>query len=145
MLNNPLLEMAISRLDEAKQTPNKLRWDTKVEGTLFSLYIPKWRVPEPWPSSIWVKVIPRRREAGDPPNLSRNDVESDPILRQEPIVATVLWNSPHSRTDRYSPLGLEETWEIGEPYIPHSLTYGGTQRLRVIILWDITTLGHFQS
>jgi len=27
MLNNPLLEMAMTQLDEAKKRPNKVRWD----------------------------------------------------------------------------------------------------------------------
>ena len=27
MLNNHLLEMAMTQLDEAKETPNKVRWD----------------------------------------------------------------------------------------------------------------------
>ena len=59
MLKHPLLKMEMTRLDETRETPNKVRWDANVEGTVFSLYIPKWRVPEPWPYSIWVKVIPR--------------------------------------------------------------------------------------
>lgn len=138
MRNHPLLEMTMTQLEEAKETDNKLRWDAKVEETLFSLYIPKWRVPEPWPRSIWVKVLPRRQNSDDTPNLSRSEVESDSTFRQEPVITTVHWKSSHTETDRYSPVGPAETWEIGEPYIPHSLTFNGYPRLRLIILWDIT-------
>ena len=33
----------------SKQTDLKLRWDSYVDRVLFELYIPKWRVPRPWP------------------------------------------------------------------------------------------------
>lgn len=115
MRNHPLLEMAMTQLDEAKETFNKIRWDAYVGNVIFSLYIPKWRVPEPWPSSIWVKILPRRQGGDDAPNLSQNDIESNSEFKQEPIVATVSRYSSHSRTDRYSPLGPVETWEIGSP------------------------------
>ena len=52
MIDKVLIEM--TRLEAAKETDNKLRWDVDIDDTRFSLYIPKWRVPQPWPSRIWV-------------------------------------------------------------------------------------------
>lgn len=42
----------------SKETNRKLRWSTYVgeDNTKFELYIPKWRVPEPWPKCIRVII-----------------------------------------------------------------------------------------
>ena len=45
-----------------KETDNKVRWTADVDGVTFSLYVPKWRVPEPWPSRIRVTVVPNSSE-----------------------------------------------------------------------------------
>jgi hypothetical protein len=129
----------------AKETENKLRWDADVDDTRFSLYIPKWRVPEPWPSRIWIDVIPRRAESLDPANLTPADVEADDTLRLEPIVATIERFKEHSQTTRYRPTGDPHTWEIGEPYIPFVLTCERCERLRLIVLWDVTSRGLFEN
>jgi hypothetical protein len=39
----------VALMDPSKTTDNKLRWQADVEGVNFKLYIPKWRVPRPWP------------------------------------------------------------------------------------------------
>lgn len=144
MVKDALLEMTL--FDSTKQTEKKLRWDANVEGVGFALYIPKWRVPQPWPSRIWVGVTPRRKSCEDPPNLSRQDVEADSTLTHEPLVATVAWREEHTRTIRYTPVGVDsECWEIGEPYVPIPLTWGGAERLRVIVLWDFTSRGCFED
>ena len=51
-----MIELAL--LKPSKETENKLRWSTHVEqdDTDFQLYIPKWRVPEPWPGRIIVYI-----------------------------------------------------------------------------------------
>src|SRR5437899_1417182 len=116
MIRNPMLEMNI--FEAAKETTNKLRWDANVDGTTFSLYIPKWRVPDPWPSRIWVNIFPRRAEGADLPNVTQAAIHSDSTLRHEPIVATVEKVSELSNTIRYAPTGDQSEWEIGEPYVP---------------------------
>lgn len=143
MIKGALLEMTL--FDSAKETDNKLRWDTHVEGTRFSLYIPKWRVPQPWPSRIWVNVMPRRAPCEERSNLAPEDVELDSSLTHEPIVATVSRRTDHSETIRYRPLGDSKLWEVGEPYVPISLTCGQAERLRLIVLWDLTSRGEFRS
>jgi hypothetical protein len=46
-----MIEMAL--LKPSKETENKLRWSTYMnDGSKFHLYVPKWRVPEPWPGRI---------------------------------------------------------------------------------------------
>ena len=87
MIPNVLLEMEL--FDAAKETERKLRWDVDVEGTLFSLYIPKWRVPVPWPSRIFVSIVQRRAAGEDLPNLTQSNVLNDSTLRHEPLIVTV--------------------------------------------------------
>jgi hypothetical protein len=140
MIKNALLEMTLG--SSAKETANKLRWDALVDGVTFSLYIPKWRVPNPWPGHIWVLVLPRRQEGDDLPNLSKDDVEADSTTRKEPIVATVSRYSEHTETVRYTPGGDRDDWEIGEPYVPRTIA-GEHGLLRLIIMWDITSRGAF--
>lgn len=143
MVKNCLLEMLLGK--SAKETDNKLRWDAIVEGVTFSLYVPKWRVPKPWPGSIWVRVIPRRVESDDLPNVSHADVEEDPGLVHEPIIATVVRDREHTETTRFRPVGDDDAWEIGMPYVPKSLVPENAARMWVIVMWDITTRGSFQS
>lgn len=133
MIGNSVLKM--KRMSAAKETDNKIRWDAEVEGTAFELYIPKWRVPSPPPSQIWVLISPKRCETDDLPNLSESDVQTDLNLQAEPIVATVIRYSEHTETVRYRPVGYQAQWEIGEPYIPFALIPDQAHRLRVIVLW----------
>lgn len=141
MIKTSLIEM--TQLESAKQTDNKLRWDCEVQGAPFSLYIPKWRVPEPWPSRIWVRVDLCRNSGKDEGNLSFNDVKTDSALRHEPVIANVYKFEEHTQTIRYCPVGKKELWEIGEPYIPIPLTSNKADKLRVVILWDISSRGSF--
>jgi len=137
MSYRPFIEMTF--LDESKETEKKLRWDCEVEQTRFSLYIPKWRVPEPWPKIIAVQITKRRAECSDDANLTPEHVESDSTIRLEPIVATVRKVSVHSKTVRYDPIAA--VWEIGSPYVPDSMTSGGAELLRVIVNWDLLSRG----
>jgi hypothetical protein len=141
MFDRVLLEM--TRMEAAKETDMKLRWDRDIDGTPFSLYIPKWRVPQPWPSRLWVGIVPRRGKAHDDTNLAARDVEQDPTLTREPIIATVTKHTLHTKTIRYRPVGVPEDWELREPYLPFALTYDGAERLRIVVLWDITSRGLF--
>jgi len=46
----------LSLMAPSKETDLKLRWEADVEGVAFKLYIPKWRVPRPWPTRILVRI-----------------------------------------------------------------------------------------
>lgn len=108
-----------------KETENKWRWDAilndeKGEKAIFELYIPKWRVPEPYPEKIRVKI-------GEPhefPNkkyFNREDIEQNAELKNNRIYAEVKRFSEHKKTIRFNPIGDEKNWEIGSPYIPFQL------------------------
>jgi len=142
-INMDAIGIEMTLFESAKVTENKLRWDVEVNGVTFSLYIPKWRVPRPWPSRICVRITPRRNEGTDEPNLSSVDATNDPVLTHEPIIATVTMFKKHTNTIRYRPVGEAEKWEIGEPYIPFSLTADATEKLRLIVFWDISSRGAF--
>jgi hypothetical protein len=143
MIRNALLEMKL--FTAARETENKYRWDAPVDETTFSLYIPKWRVPSPAPARIYVALFPRRYGTDDLPNLAPDDVKADPCLVLEPIVATVTAVTPKTKTIRYAPTGDPKKWEIGDPYVPFSMTYDGNVSLRIFVMWDLTSRGAFHA
>lgn len=42
--------------DYYKDTVNWYRWDAKVDDTLLEIYLPKWRVPDPYPLRISMEI-----------------------------------------------------------------------------------------
>lgn len=128
----------ISLMDPSKETDNKLRWRADVEGVDFKLYIPKWRVPLPWPRRIIVVIsaLPMetsRATQAEPPNRGAKEP------RERAIVAVVDRVREHTETVRFAPRGDPEQWEIGEPYIPYALLpTPSTQSLRLEVRWDRT-------
>jgi hypothetical protein len=49
----------IALMSPSKETDNRLRWWADVEGVAFKLYVPRWRVPVPWPVRLEVIVDER--------------------------------------------------------------------------------------
>ena len=131
-----MIEMHI--LESAKETDNKLRWDASIDDTKFSLYIPKWRVPDPWPATIFVGVSDQldRYEGYTP--VSQIIAEREPNLLKRPILAVIKWVSDHTQTVRYAPDGAPKEWEIGEPYIPYTLLpKESSNPLLIEVKWDL--------
>jgi hypothetical protein len=130
-------------LDLFKSTEQKLRWDEDVDGTKFEFYIPKWRVPEPTPQMISVKIYDASSfdplHQLDPVqkfNLSKLGFKDDEIREidkwlplqcvLEPhstwdITSVVEFAELHTKTARYRPILEPKYWEIGEPYVPISV------------------------
>jgi len=127
-----MIEMAL--LEEAKETDNKIRWDTRIDGTRFSLYIPKWRVPEPLPRLIHVTISPYTQQQSL--TLSPAAAHTVPESRKEPIVAHLKRVKEHTQTIRYQPEGDASAWEVGEPYIPTPMTYSEAERLTIMVQWE---------
>lgn len=122
----------LSLMAPSKETDNKLRWETDVEGVAFMLYIPKWRVPKPWPTRILVRIS----DASDPP-LPPQQLFGSAQGQDRPIHAIVTRKVDHSRTVRFEPEGKPNEWEIGEPYIPYELLPNSSvQRVRIEVEWD---------
>lgn len=108
-------------LSFAKETENKIRWDCIANKAKFQLYIPKWRVPDPIPLAIYVRLY---EVALAPPNIktySRQDIELKPFLRSENIFSHVKKSDDKTLTVRFDPIGNTQDWEIGNPYIPESI------------------------
>jgi hypothetical protein len=108
-----------------------LRWSDKTDGVDFSLYILKWRVPNPWLSSGLVVVddmVARVQEK----NLSYiND------HLEEPINVVVEKFKDHGDRVRFKPVRKDKrNWETGEPYIPASiLPYRSIKYVRIEVNW----------
>jgi hypothetical protein len=116
-----------------KETDNKVRWMVDVDGVRFSLYVPKWRVPEPWPRRVRVSIQPDSTEVL--PTLSRSAVAETPTSRRRPISARVAFVEDKTETIRYAPVDPSPDEELGNPYIPKALTRGGADRLVVSVAW----------
>ncbi len=122
-------------LEFEKETDNKLRWDAMVDDAPFELYIPKWRVPEPWPSKIRVDIVPITPEQGHSNHVTPEEAGGNPTLRSKHIIADVVRKEEHTKTIQYYPGGNKKDCEIGEPYIPVTLTHNNAARLRICVKW----------
>jgi len=121
----------ISLLAKSKETTGKLRWAAEVDagGPVFSLYIPKDRVPEPWPGRIQVEVW-ASSDPSCPRDLGR-------VSNDDPIVEDVHWVKDHTETARYCPAGHSSDWLLGEPYIPFELLpEPAPERVVLRVRWD---------
>jgi len=133
-----MIEMIL--LEYEKETENKLRWDAKVDNTIFELYIPKWRVPKPWPSKIHVDIVPITAEQNNSDRITSKKIMENPTLVTKHIVADVVFEEEHTKTIRYCPEGEQKDWEIGKPYIPFALTHNRAERLRINVEWILQSI-----
>jgi hypothetical protein len=127
----------------SKETKNKICWETTADSVdkdgnpceaEFRLYIHKWRVPEPCPETIYVKIETSTLQQ-KPPFLSVEQVIDKPALRKKPVTAIIHAFKPHTETLRYHPIEDQSEWEIGEPYIPYNLTHNKSEYLKITIEW----------
>jgi hypothetical protein len=121
-----MIEMSL--MDPSKETDNKLRWETHIEGVRFKLYIPKKQVPWPWPKRIQVFVTDRVNTARHRRGKQGRGLSAI-VHRVTELTETV----------RFRPIGPPEQWEIGEPYIPYSfLPNRSALAIRIDVLWDMS-------
>ena len=132
-----MIEMAL--FEPSKETEGKLRWSTYVESdnTYFHLYIPKWRVPEPWPGRIFVSIDSFDEDPATA--IEKGRTMSD----AEPIEEILEMKAEHTKTIRFSPVGDPKSWHTGEPYIPFSLVPPESHYLRLRVKWDLDSQGEF--
>jgi len=141
--NIAAIEMAL--LDSFGATDNKLRWITMIDTTEFRLYIPKWRVPEPWPKQVAVTVEPVPKGVVHVSDVTPEAAANDGAVRPSPIriiVDRIAWMT---KTVRYRPQGNAKAWELGEPYIPIDLTHDGADQLLITVKWDLQSRGKFND
>ena len=77
----------------------------RIDKAKFSLYIPKWRVPEPRPRLILVGIDKADRTAAEPATLSRKVADKNPELKVNLIFADVTRDEQYTQTQRYNPIG----------------------------------------
>jgi hypothetical protein len=127
----------VALMHPSKETDNKLRWQSMVEGVSFKLYIPKWRVPRPWPVRIIVSVTNIPKDEGSAGGHRSPDSHERVTSLEQPIIATLRKVREHTQTVRFAPQGDPDSWEIGEPYIPHSLLPDtSSDAIQIEVRWD---------
>lgn len=109
--------LTLTLMDPSKETDNKLRWSADIDGVSFALYVPKWRVPEPWPQRIKVVI---KELTSDSSASTLRSTRSKPGS-EEAVTATLKHVGSYTRTVRYCPIGDKKEWELGQPYIPQAL------------------------
>jgi hypothetical protein len=123
-----------------KETENKYRWDYMEGSAPLEIYIPKWRVPAPYPQRIFVQIFePEDSHCPIMTLHSKKEVDANQRLRLEPITAEVTYKKEyHKFTFRYDPvLEGNNVREIGSPYIPKTLLYDPPQtQLVIVINWE---------
>lgn len=120
----------------SKETENKYRWDCDCDGVKFSLYIPKWRVPEPYPRTINIKLHPLGSGIVMGRKYLKEAYEKDLALRKRPIIARLKRTSDHTKTVRFDPDYNSQWWDIGSPYIPaHILPSPDIKEIYIEVEW----------
>ncbi len=123
----------IALMNPSKETDNKLRWWADVEGVSFKLYIPKWRVPAPWPARLQVVVDEKATSTQADPKPPR----PGSLELERPIITILERVREHTQTVRYRPVRLPANWEIGESYVPYAvLPTPSPGRLRLEVRWN---------
>ncbi|MEQ1845839.1 MAG: hypothetical protein ABL983_09730 [Nitrospira sp.] len=111
-----------------KITDRKVRYIAYNGEAHFKLYIPQRRIPDPWPRSIRVSVEPYNEKM---------ILESFSGNKSQAIDTVIHWDSDCKNTTRYRPDGEPESWEIGEPYIPHDLLPDAPRKVRIKVDWEM--------
>jgi hypothetical protein len=128
----------------SKETKSKLYWSLMVTSAdqngnphevEFRLYVHKWRVPEPYPQKIYVKIEPSQIQQ-KPKFLSVDEALDNPDLRTKPINAILHGFKRYPDAFRYHPIEDQSEWEIGEPYVPYDFTFGESEYLKLTIKWE---------
>lgn len=144
------------RLVFDKETDEKHRWITPVNGVQFKIYITQKRVPDPVPSEIeasvyaskslytrsfdWVggKTV-RELSNRDKAELEAIGVDAEALKAAGPeAIFGAVWKpkEDHTETVRYNAYRGVEELEFGDPYIPKSLLREPyPDRLLFLIRW----------
>ncbi|MCP6718642.1 MAG: hypothetical protein KJI71_00235 [Patescibacteria group bacterium] len=119
-----------------KETDNKIVWVAQLEGVEFKLYIPKWRIPQPDPEEILIKIYSPSEKVGKEEFITKDDIQLNPKLKNNTIYSDIHRISEHTQTIRFDPDGDRENWEIGSPYIPKSILKGNNiDKLSIAVEW----------
>lgn len=128
------------QLWSADDTGGTLVWSASTSNARFYLYMPKWRVPEPWPALITVRITDNLTEWEKYEPLTPTAAQKNPERLERPIFAKIGYPKPHTETFRYDPFDVQDEAEIGSPYIPMSLLpFEPPEVLLIQVRWALTT------
>ena len=106
----------------------------------FEFYIPKGRVPKPWPGHIFVGI---EAFSGDPSGFAQSPCDLDNLDNPIKVLVKRIEDEYHAKTILYRQLGDNRYWQIGEPYIPKSLIPRGPDSLIIEVKWDLQSKDKF--
>jgi len=130
-----------------KKTPFYLRWDdvAKRDGALFELYIPKGRVPQPWPARI---IVSMDSFTGDPSDFTQSPYDLDNLNNPIKVLVERVVDENYSNPVKYTPIGEDKVRQIGEPFIPKSILTSEfpsiPDKLIIDVNWDLES-GKFED
>jgi hypothetical protein len=144
------------RLRFNKETDEKFRWITSVDGVQFKIYITQDRVPEPIPElieasvfeseTLYTYILQRigRKTVRELTTTDREDLEKIGLTAEHlrtaggSSILGAVWNpeEEHTQTVRYNAYRGARDLEFGDPYIPKSiLREPYPERLLFLIRW----------
>jgi hypothetical protein len=128
----------------AESTELEFRWEKEIDGTNFELHIPPWRVSQPIPQVISVKIYdatpisasrltvirgqfsPRDMELLEQIGHHPQEDGGLPLrnmpsgCKENPIVSAVERFEIGEDTVRYRPMGNSKNWVVGKTCVPIS-------------------------
>lgn len=120
-----------------KETETMYRWKTMVGNAPLQIYLPKWRVPDPYPSHISVEIFERAEYPQSIYPIEQKEAIANPQLLHNPITAEVTYLEDHTLTAKYDPVLDKGKREIGNPYIPYTLLSDPPPtRLVIVVNWE---------
>ena len=75
---------------------NNMSWVADIQGGEFQLYVPKWRIPEPAPKKILIKIFSPNEEINYKKSATKNQIKSNAKLKHG-IIYSVVRKWPRSQ------------------------------------------------
>ena len=130
----------------SKSTEGMHRWDAMIGHAPLEIYIPRWRVPDPYPSHISVEIFEWAEYLQSINYLYQEELLANPELSHNSIVTRVTFNKDCSLTAKYKTDLNNDVREIGDPFIPKTLLSTlPPKRLVIVINWERGNGGYHNS
>jgi hypothetical protein len=101
----------------AERWPSTLCWAVRGEGEEILIYIPSWRVPQPIPRRIRVRIYENGEgKLHGPP--AAEEVAEPELDKRQAIVVRLLRKCTENDRVRFEPKGNPSSWPVGSLALP---------------------------